>query len=159
MQRQRLPSMWSTISCLVGSGFLESSDAACMICPDWQYPHCGTCSTTHATCSGWLPPRPSMVVTFLPAASLAEVWQERTATPSTCTVQAPHRPAPQPNLVPVICRCSRMTQSNGVSLSTSTCLAWPLTVSAIMLCFLRGLTLGVAKSQRAHLFGCELSYF
>ena len=48
--------------------------------------------------------QPSMVVIFLPTASFAEVWQERTATPSRCTVQAPHRPAPQPNLVPVICK-------------------------------------------------------
>src|SRR6266446_934373 len=93
MQRQRLPSMWSTISCLVGSGFLASSDAACMIWPDWH---------------------------------------ERTATPSRCTVQAPHRPAPQPNLVPIICSCSRMTQSKGVSSAVSTWRGWPLTVSVIM---------------------------
>ena len=34
--------------------------------------------------------------------------------PSICTVQAPHRPAPQPNFVPVSLRCSRTTQSSGV---------------------------------------------
>src|SRR5258708_18115301 len=67
-----------------------------------------------------------MVVTFLPAASLAAVWHERTATPSRCTVQAPHRPAPEPNLVPVICSCSRMTQSSGVSLAASTDIFRPL---------------------------------
>src|ERR1700712_4872149 len=67
-----------------------------------------------------------MVVIFLPATSLSEVWQDRTASPLTWTVQAPHRPAPQPNLVPVICNCSRMTQSSGVSLAASTDILRPL---------------------------------
>ena len=31
-----------------------------------------------------------MVVTCLPATSTIEVWQERTGSPSRCTVQAPH---------------------------------------------------------------------
>src|SRR5437764_9185066 len=74
-----------------------------------------------------------MVVTFLPAACLTAVWQERTATPSRCTVQAPHRPAPQPNLVPVICSCSRMTQSSGVSLDASTDIFRPLILRLGML--------------------------
>src|SRR5437899_1268771 len=67
-----------------------------------------------------------MVVIFLPTASLTEVWQDRTASPLTWTVQAPHRPAPQPNFVPVICNCSRMTQSSGVSLAASTDIFRPL---------------------------------
>src|SRR3954463_8798963 len=67
-----------------------------------------------------------MVVIFLPTASLTEVWQDRTASPLTWTVQAPQRPAPQPNLVPVICNCSRMTQSSGVSLAASTDIFRPL---------------------------------
>src|SRR3954463_4077505 len=67
-----------------------------------------------------------MVVIFLPAASLSEVWQDRTASPFRCTVQAPQRPAPQPNFVPVICNCSRMTQSSGVSLDASTDIFRPL---------------------------------
>src|SRR3954464_10977906 len=61
-----------------------------------------------------------MVVIFLPTASPTCVWQERTASPLTWTVQAPQRPAPQPNFVPVICNCSRMTHSSGVSLDAST---------------------------------------
>src|SRR3954467_5199529 len=69
-----------------------------------------------------------MVVIFLPAASLSEVWQDRTASPLRCTVQAPQRPAPQPNFVPVICNCSRMTQSNGVSAAASTDVERPLIV-------------------------------
>src|ERR1700751_5465949 len=67
-----------------------------------------------------------MVVIFLPTASLTDVWQDRTASPLTWTVQAPHRPAPQPNLVPVICNCSRMTHSSGVSLAASTDIFRPL---------------------------------
>ena len=42
-----------------------------------------------------------MVTTVLFATSDTCVWQARTALPSRCTVQAPHRPAPQPYLVPV----------------------------------------------------------
>src|SRR4029079_16476188 len=67
-----------------------------------------------------------MVVIFLPTAALSDVWQERTASPLTWTVHAPQRPAPQPNFVPVICNCSRMTQSSGVSLAASTDIFRPL---------------------------------
>src|SRR6185312_9703957 len=67
-----------------------------------------------------------MVTTFLPTTSLTEVWQDRTASPLTWTVQAPQRPAPHPNFVPVICNCSRMTQSSGVSLDASTDIFRPL---------------------------------
>src|SRR6185437_15165332 len=58
--------------------------------------------------------------------------QERTASPSTWTVQAPHCAMPQPKFVPVIPSSSRMTQSSGVSDSTSSEYAFPFTVSAIM---------------------------
>src|SRR5215813_9841864 len=67
-----------------------------------------------------------MVVIFLPTASASEVWQDRTASPLRWTVHAPQRPAPHPNLVPVICNCSRMTQSSGVSLAASTDIFRPL---------------------------------
>src|SRR5262245_49985393 len=67
-----------------------------------------------------------MVVTFLPTASPTVVWQERTASPLRCTVQAPQRPAPQPNFVPVICNCSRMAHSSGVSFAASTDIFRPL---------------------------------
>src|SRR6185369_15906114 len=126
-----LPSMCATIWSRVGFYVFASSSAACMIWPDWQEPHCGTCSAIQAFCKGCelVGDRPSMVVTFLPAASDMLVWQERTALPSTCTVQAPHRPDPQPNLVPVSFRCSRTTHSSGVSGSTSTLAAFPLIVN------------------------------
>ena len=60
-----------------------------------------------------------MVVTRLPTTSDTGVMQERTAVPSTRTVQAPHRPMPQPNLVPVRPSTSRTSQSTGVSSSMS----------------------------------------
>src|SRR5580704_12917942 len=69
-----------------------------------------------------------MVVTFLPATIATGVWQERTALPSRCTVQAPHMPAPQPYFVPVSLRCSRTAQSSGVSGAASTLADLPLTV-------------------------------
>src|SRR5665647_2243613 len=72
-----------------------------------------------------------MVVIFLPATCETAVRQERVALPSTCTVHAPQRPAPQPNFVPVSFMCSRTTQSNGVSGSTSTVAALPFTVKLI----------------------------
>src|SRR5436305_10054027 len=61
-----------------------------------------------------------MVVTFLPSTLEIRVEHERTATPSTCTVQAPHRAMPQPYFVPVRPMVSRSTQSRGVSGDTST---------------------------------------
>src|SRR5438094_8542315 len=51
-QRQMLPLRASSMSASVGLGFLESSAAADMICPDWQYPHCGTSSSIQAFCTG-----------------------------------------------------------------------------------------------------------
>lgn len=68
-----------------------------------------------------------MVVMFLPATSETGVEQERTAAPSTCTVQAPHSPAPQPNLVPVKFNESRKTQSSGVSGGRLTLRSLPFT--------------------------------
>src|SRR4051812_9800324 len=52
----------------------------------------GTCSASHAFCSGWLESgdRPSIVVIDLPATSETWVWQENARLPSICTMQAPH---------------------------------------------------------------------
>src|SRR5262245_30396748 len=73
-----------------------------------------------------------MVTTRLPSTADASVWQARTALPSTCTVQAPHRPAPQPYLVPVSPTWSRMTQSNGVLAAASTDTCRPFSVNETM---------------------------
>ena len=67
-----------------------------------------------------------MVVICLPAASLTGTPQERIATPSIWTVQAPHCAMPQPYLVPVRPIFSRIAQSSGVSGSTSTSKVLPL---------------------------------
>src|SRR5215472_6666065 len=69
-----------------------------------------------------------MVVMCLSATALTGSEHERMGTPSTCTVQAPHSAIPQPYLVPIRPSVSRSTQSRGVSESTSTSQARPLTV-------------------------------
>src|SRR5438132_4528130 len=52
--------------------------------------------------------------------------QARTASPSRCTVHAPHAPMPQTNLVPVSPRMSRIAQSSGICGSPSIWRAVPL---------------------------------
>ena len=69
-----------------------------------------------------------MVVTDLPATSDSRVWHEKARLPSICTMQAPHRPVPQPNLVPVSLSSSRITHNSGVSGGASECAALPLTL-------------------------------
>jgi hypothetical protein len=66
-----------------------------------------------------------MVVIFLPATLDMGVTQERAATPSICTVQAPHNAMPHPNFVPVMFNVSRSTQSSGISGATSTVCGLP----------------------------------
>src|SRR5258707_14194265 len=78
-----------------------------------------------------------MVVICLPATRLTGTEQERAATPSTCTVQAPHCAMPQPYFVPVSPTCSRITHSSGVVGSTSMLCDCPLMVSATMFSFSR----------------------
>jgi hypothetical protein len=55
-----------------------------MIWPDWQYPHCGTSSASHARCTGWLlsGERPSIVVTFAPSREPIGNEHERIGLPS-----------------------------------------------------------------------------
>src|SRR5215469_11792384 len=90
--------------------------------------------SVHARCTGWSPrsDSPSIVVTLRPATAEVGVTHERTAAPSTCTVQAPHTAMPQPYLVPVRLSDSRRTQRRGISGGTSTCRGLPLTVNEIM---------------------------
>src|SRR5262245_452682 len=74
-----------------------------------------------------------MVTTVLPSTAEAWVWHARTATPSRCTVQAPHRPAPQPYLVPVKPTWSRMTHRSGGDGSASTVTRLAFNVNETML--------------------------
>src|ERR1700741_5401880 len=91
------------ISASVGRGLCFNSATAAMICPDWQYPHCGTSCSIQASCTGWVPSadKPSIVVIALPATAAAGTLQDRVASPLINTVQAPHCAMPQPYLVPV----------------------------------------------------------
>src|SRR2546425_39671 len=101
-----------------------------MICPGWQYPHCSTCSASHAFWTGWPPSgeRPSMVVTRLPSTARIRVTQDRVAWPSRCTVQEPHIAIPQPYFVPVSLSFSRSTHSNVSSGCTATSICLPLSM-------------------------------
>ena len=77
-----------------------------------------------------------MVTTFLPATEPTSIWHARCAVPSTCTVQAPQRPAPQPYFVPVNPTWSRMAHSSGVlgSASTETCRLFKVNETMLLLC-------------------------
>src|SRR5712675_2233840 len=129
-----LPDIASSISASVGRGLLASSAAADMIWPDWQYPHCTTSRSSQAV---WIlapaavaPTASMVVISEVPMLSIG-VIQERVATPSTCTVQAPQSATPQPNFVPVMPSTSRNTHKRGVSPSTSTDRSRPLTLIVV----------------------------
>src|ERR1700691_3074262 len=127
------PDIASSISLSLGLEFSASKTAALMICPDWQYPHCGTSISIQACCSGCVRSGeiPSIVVTFFPSARETGATQERTACPSICTVHAPHSAMPQPYFVPVRFNESRITHSKGVDGGSSTVTGLPLTVNEI----------------------------
>src|SRR5690242_17379979 len=69
-----------------------------------------------------------MVVTFLLPTEFNGTWQERVATPSIITVQAPHWAMPQPYLVPVMPSVSRSTHKSGVRGSAFAWTDFPLTL-------------------------------
>jgi len=97
--------------------------------PGVQYPHWSASWAMKASCSGCsASPRasPSMVTTSCPATSRTATRHERTASPSTRTVQAPQVPSPQPYFVPVSPRSARRTQSSVRPPSTSSATGRPL---------------------------------
>ena len=73
-----------------------------------------------------------MVVTSFPATAASGRMQVRTASPSTCMVQAPQSPAPQPNFEPFRPKPSRTAQSRGVSGARSVSTVSPFSVKRIM---------------------------
>src|SRR5690348_17681406 len=113
-----------------------------MIIPFWQYPHCGTCTSSHACCTGCsftvapVVPRcaahkagsPSSVVTDLPLTAATGVTQLRISFPSRSTEQAPHCANPQPKREPCKCNSLCNTYSNGVSSDADTLWTRPLTL-------------------------------
>ena len=70
------------------------------------------------------------MVTAKPATSDTRVWHENARLPSMCTMQAPHSPVPQPNLVPVSLSSSRITHNSGVSAGACERAGLPLTVKS-----------------------------
>src|SRR5437868_8213420 len=56
------------------------------------------------------------------------VWQDRMALPFRCTVHAPQKPMPQPNLVPFMSRVSLNTHRRGISAGASTVVDFPLSL-------------------------------
>src|ERR1051326_5267125 len=130
---QIFPAICSSISASVGFGFVASSDTACMICPGWQYPHCGTFTSAHAFCTACGPCAeiPSMVV-ISPETVPICFWHDRIAFPFSSTVHAPHSAMPHPNFVPVSPRMSRRYQDSGISGSPSNDCATPLTLKRVM---------------------------
>src|ERR671934_2065716 len=127
--------MASSMSLSVGFGVRLSNAAAAMICPDLQYPHCGTSSAAHAFCTGCdlSEESPSMVMMrSLALTSATRMEQERCTSSLMCTEQAPHCAMPQPYFVPVRPTCSRITHNSGVSGSTSTSRKVPLMLSFAM---------------------------
>src|SRR5450759_5210313 len=98
-----------------------------------------------------------MVVMCLPSAAPTVMAQERTGSPSICTVHAPQSAMPQPYLVPVRPTCSRIAHSRGVLGSTSNSWDLPLIVRrAIVLPPCHG---HVAKrlNQRGHALALQVS--
>src|SRR5258708_28758612 len=89
-----------------------------------------------------------VVIAELPMLSTG-VMQERVATPSTCTVQAPHSAMPQPKYVPVTPRTSRNTHKSGVSPPTSTVRLTPLTLIVVGMTtsWLQGLSPGCTRRR------------
>src|SRR5882672_6924035 len=73
---------------------------------------------------------PSIVTTLRPASALTGRMHERVARPSMRTVQAPQRPAPQPNFAPVSPAWSRRYQRSGIAGSPSKRRSTPLMWSA-----------------------------
>src|SRR6058998_3810846 len=135
MQRQSVFAMPSRICASVGCGFRSRSAFAVMIWPFWQKPHCGTCSSIQACCTGWSLPSldmPSSVVTSLFTLETG-VMHDRVATPLMITVHDPHWPNPQPKRGPRTPISFRNTYSSGVAESTSTVCVLPFTFRVTLL--------------------------
>src|SRR6056297_2472074 len=78
-----------------------------------------------------------MVVTKRASTSPSGVMQERVARPLISTVQDPHRPIPQPYLVPVRPVSSRMAHNSGVSSAAFRVMGRPLSLKDVGMTLLR----------------------
>jgi hypothetical protein len=96
-----------------------------------------------------------------PSTALTGVMHDRVARPPTWTVQAPHMPMPQPNLVPVRPISSRITHSSGVSSSTSIVTALPLmekllVIVGVLLAYRRDRALQIGPGRLARAGGAQI---
>ena len=134
MQRHRLPDMTASMSWSVGVGKVLEQGRGLHDLAGLAVAALRNLKLIQAFCSGCCPSgsSPSIVVTAASATLPTGVMQERVGRPPTCTVQAPHMPIPQPNFVPVRPIASRITQSSGVSSSTSTDTDRPLIWNVVM---------------------------
>src|SRR5581483_7871775 len=132
VQRQRLPERPSTISSRVGLGFSAKNAWTEITKPGVQNPHCSPCSSRNACWTGLNPPSrgamPSIVVIAAPSACTANIRHDRTATPSTITVHAPHTPCSHPRCVPVSAQSSRRKSASVLRASTYPRCRSPFTV-------------------------------
>ena len=105
VHRQRFPPIISLACSSSGSGVARSPAVMVTRKPGVQNPHCRPWQSANACCTGDSVPSgsvsPSTVVISAPSALTASRRQERTGTPSSRTVQAPHTPCSQPTWVPV----------------------------------------------------------
>src|SRR5215472_1061857 len=99
-----------------------------------------------------------MVVTEWPATSDITIAHDRTASPSRCTVQAPHNETPQPNLVPVRPSSSRKNHMSGIDGSPSNGRSWPFTRSLIIRSSLSCRLLSVRNPHRERILDRSLEF-
>src|SRR5271170_3877851 len=108
-----------------------------MTMPGVQNPHCSAWLLRNASCIGCkVSPvaTASIVSTERPSACSANKVQDLTASPSTCTTQAPHWLVSQPTWVPVSPRCSRSNCTKRVRPSTVAETGLPFTVRLTVFC-------------------------
>src|SRR5690349_4628012 len=90
---------------------------------------------------------PSTVVTARSSAWTANIRHDRTAAPSTMTVQAPQAPCSQPRCVPVSPHCSRRKSASVMRGSTDLEMVRPFTVSVICCSAMVGLPAGLVAGR------------
>src|SRR5690606_34866852 len=115
-------------------GCVASRWLACIIIPGVQKPHCTAPCATKASRSASArgsAASPSMVATWRPSQSTANIRQAFTDTPSTTIVHAPHSPSPQPYLVPVRPSTSRIIVSALMSTGTVARVLTPFRVNSM----------------------------
>ena len=111
-----------------------SRSCAAISIPGVQKPHCSALRSRNADCKSAISPlseTPSIVSTVALCACTASSRQERTISPLTRTVHAPHTPCSQPTCVPVSLRCSRRKSAKFRRGSTFASTRSPLTTSEI----------------------------